>query len=220
MAAAGSQHSRHLLQEPDYTPKNNSGKAAALAESAVRTTATLESVHEYIKRAAPINLKDLLTPVGNFTDATVFWDSFTTFSQYVPGAILYTVKSIPDMLDDARTAIQTKWDNDALMAKLVRLTLACPHPAWNWTPLPCIALWRRLHAAPTGMTTQSAAAQDKTFVIIFKALEANINPTVTGLALRLAFHDAATWNPFNPVKGGCVLGLALGWTCSLSCMPS
>ena len=93
----------------------------------MRTKATLESIDAYIKKAAPINLQDLLAPVGNFTDATVFWDSFTTFSQYVPGAILYTVKSIPDMLDDARVAIQTKWDNDGLMSKLVRLlSHACP----------------------------------------------------------------------------------------------
>ena len=44
--------------------------------------------------------------------------------------------------------------------------------------------------------------QDQTFVTMFKALEANINPTVTGLALRLSFHDAATWNPYSPNKGG------------------
>jgi hypothetical protein len=43
-------------------------------------------------------------------------------------------------------------------------------------------------------------------VTIWKALEANFNPTVTGLALRLSFHDAATWNPFQPVKGGCAHG--------------
>ena len=48
--------------------------------------------------------------MGNFTDASVFWDSFTTFSRYVPGAIVYTVKSIPDMLDDAARGPPDKMD--------------------------------------------------------------------------------------------------------------
>lgn len=46
-------------------------------------------------------------------------------------------------------------------------------------------------------------AQDKTYAAIFLALEATINPTITGLALRLTFHDAGTYDPKNPNgKGG------------------
>ena len=44
--------------------------------------------------------------------------------------------------------------------------------------------------------------QDPTYKTIWKVLETNINPTITGLALRLAFHDAGTWNPRSTNKGG------------------
>ena len=58
---AGVQHGRHLHQDTaagplaasdlEATPLNNSGKAAALTESAVRTKATMESIDAYIKKA-------------------------------------------------------------------------------------------------------------------------------------------------------------------------
>ncbi len=45
-------------------------------------------------------------------------------------------------------------------------------------------------------------AQDPTYVTIFKTLESVINPTITGLALRLGFHDAGTYDPNAKAKGG------------------
>ena len=46
--------------------------------------------------------------------------------------------------------------------------------------------------------------QDPTYAMIFSVLNKAINPTITGLALRLAFHDAGTWNAKTRPVGGCV----------------
>ena len=45
--------------------------------------------------------------------------------------------------------------------------------------------------------------QDPTYARIFSVLNKAINPTITGLALRLAFHDAGTWNAKSRPVGGC-----------------
>ena len=45
--------------------------------------------------------------------------------------------------------------------------------------------------------------QDPTYARIFSVLNKAINPTITGLALRLAFHDAGTWNAKTRPVGGC-----------------
>ena len=45
--------------------------------------------------------------------------------------------------------------------------------------------------------------QDLTYAKIFQVLNKAINPTITGLALRLAFHDAASYDPNGKQsKGG------------------
>ena len=45
--------------------------------------------------------------------------------------------------------------------------------------------------------------QDPTYAKIFQVLNKAINPTITGLALRLAFHDAASYDPNGKQsKGG------------------
>ena len=47
-------------------------------------------------------------------------------------------------------------------------------------------------------------AQDPTYLRIFKVLLFVIQPQITGpLYVRLAFHDAATWNKNATNKGGC-----------------
>lgn len=114
---AGPYHGRELLA---ITQVNNTGKAEALANSKERLKATIESINEYIKTAAPINFADLVTPVGNFTDLAVFWNEATLVGKYLPGAIAYTIKSIPDLLEEARQAAVTKWQNRIDLAKLVR----------------------------------------------------------------------------------------------------
>ena len=48
-------------------------------------------------------------------------------------------------------------------------------------------------------------AQDPIYLRIFKVLFFVIQPQITGpLYVRLAFHDAATWNKNATNKGGCV----------------
>ena len=51
--------------------------------------------------------------------------------------------------------------------------------------------------------------QDPTYARIFSVLNKAINPTITGLALRLAFHDAGTWNAKARPVGGCVPAASL-----------
>lgn len=114
---AGPYHGRELLA---IAQLNNTGKAEALANSSERLKATLESIDAYIKKAAPINFADLVTPVGDYTDLAVFWNEATLVGKYLPGAIAYTIKSIPDLLEEARQAAITKWQNRIELAKLVR----------------------------------------------------------------------------------------------------
>nr|QOL01105.1 putative extracellular protein CSOL_032 [Pseudococcomyxa simplex] len=154
----GPHHGRDLLAFVDV---NNTGKAEALATSDERLKATVESIDAYVKKAGKINIADLVTPVGQYTDAAVFWNEATLVGKYLPGAIAYTIKSIPDLLEDARQATVTKWENDAAMAHL-----------------------------------------DPTYLTIFQTLKSVINPTITGLALRLGFHDCGTYDPNAKVKGG------------------
>ena len=115
--SAGPFHGRELLA---VTQVNNSGKAEALATSQERLKATLESIDAYIKTATPINFADLVTPVGDFTDLAVFWNEATLVGKYLPGAIAYTIKSLPDLLEEARQAAVTKWQNRIDLPKLVR----------------------------------------------------------------------------------------------------
>ena len=117
VASSGPHHGRDLLAFVDV---NNTGKAEALATSDERLKATVESIDAYVKKAGKINIADLVTPVGQYTDAAVFWNEATLVGKYLPGAIAYTIKSIPDLLEDARQATVTKWENDAAMAHLVR----------------------------------------------------------------------------------------------------
>ena len=45
--------------------------------------------------------------------------------------------------------------------------------------------------------------QSSTYSQVFHVLRHAINPTITGLALRLAFHDAGTYDPSSTKsKGG------------------
>ena len=53
------------LQE--YLPVNNTGKAEAIAISDARTKATADSIMDYIHKATPTVVRDLITPVGNYT---------------------------------------------------------------------------------------------------------------------------------------------------------
>ena len=55
----------------------------------------------------------------------------------------------------------------------------------------------------------SMSMQDPTYARIFSVLNKAINPTITGLALRLAFHDAGTWNAKTRPVGGCALAASL-----------
>ena len=53
------------LQE--YLPVNNTGKNEAIAVSDARAKATADSIMDYIHRATPTVIRDLVTPVGNYT---------------------------------------------------------------------------------------------------------------------------------------------------------
>lgn len=157
---AGPVQGRELLA---FVEVNDTGKAEALATSAQRLKATTESIDAYTKKATPINIKDLVTPVGNYTDAAVFWTEATMVSKYLPGAIVYTIKSIPDLLEDARLASITKWDNTVAMAQMVRTVPLAIHAisahqcCMHNTRLRCcltIGMWNRtLHTQP--FSTQS-----------------------------------------------------------------
>ena len=46
--------------------------------------------------------------------------------------------------------------------------------------------------------------QDARYKTIFNTLATVINPFFAGLQLRMAFHDAGTFNPNAQYKGGCV----------------
>ena len=57
-------HGRRLQ---DYLPFNNTGKDEAIAVSDARARATAASVMDYIQEATPTTIKNLVTPVGNYT---------------------------------------------------------------------------------------------------------------------------------------------------------
>ena len=48
----------------------------------------------------------------------------------------------------------------------------------------------------------ASIAQDPIYARMFDVLRRAVNPTITGLALRLAFHDAASYDPNGQPKGG------------------
>ena len=52
-------------------------------------------------------------------DATVYWDAKTELSRYIPGAIAYSVKSIPAIIRQMEEMAQTKISNDIASANLV-----------------------------------------------------------------------------------------------------
>jgi hypothetical protein len=57
--------------------------------------------------------------------------------------------------------------------------------------------------------------QDARYKTIFNTLATVINPFFAGLQLRMAFHDAGTFNPNAQYKGGCVHS----WSHSLFSVP-
>ena len=48
-------------------PFNDTNKDEAIDASDERAKATAESIMDYIKKATPTTIQDLLTPVGNYT---------------------------------------------------------------------------------------------------------------------------------------------------------
>ena len=73
-----------------------------------------------------IDFADLVTPTRQYTGAAVFWNETTLVGNYLPGAIAYTIKSIPDLLENARQATVTKWEND---------------DRWHTWYVPCLVSW-------------------------------------------------------------------------------
>ncbi len=62
--ACAGMHGRSLQ---GYLPFNNTGKDEAIAVSDARGKATAESIMDYIHKATPQAVRDLVTPVGNYT---------------------------------------------------------------------------------------------------------------------------------------------------------
>ena len=61
----------------------------------------------------------------------------------------------------------------------------------------------KLDSANIQITEMVCRAQSSTYSQVFHVLSQAINPTITGLALRLAFHDAGTYDPNSTTsKGG------------------
>ena len=54
-----------------------------------------------------------------FADAAVFWDSATMYSKYIPGAVVYSVKSIPDLIENLEQLAGTAISNQVAYANLV-----------------------------------------------------------------------------------------------------
>ena len=52
-------------------------------------------------------------------DAAVFWDSATMYSKYIPGAVVYSVKSIPDLIQELEQLAGTAISNQVAYANLV-----------------------------------------------------------------------------------------------------
>ena len=52
-------------------------------------------------------------------DAAVFWDSATMYSKYIPGAVVYSVKSVPDLIMQLEGLAGTAFSNQIAYANLV-----------------------------------------------------------------------------------------------------
>lgn len=146
-------------------------------------------------------------------DAAVFWDSATMYSKYIPGAVVYSVKSIPDLIEDLEQLAGTAISNRVAYANLVSgLLYSC-----SQQDPPCMLHNFKEHACMEEVCWPTACAADNTFVHftlvlkvcrvqsstysqVFHVLSKAINPTITGLALRLAFHDAGTYD-LSSTKG-------------------
>ena len=74
---------------------------------------------EYSAETLPLNIQDLLTPMGNYTDAQLLWSDAVLAAKYIPAGVDYAVKSLPDLLEEARQLVKTDWSNVAGMEKLV-----------------------------------------------------------------------------------------------------
>lgn len=59
---------------------NDTGKAEAIAVSDARAKATADSIMDYIHKATPTVVRDLITPVGNYTGQPGSPISFTSFT--------------------------------------------------------------------------------------------------------------------------------------------
>ncbi len=81
-----------------------------------------QSALEYSAKHRNLELRDLITPVGNFTDLQYFWESASLVSKYLPGAVKYYIASIPEMLEAAFKAAQLDLSNMVEFAHLVRLS--------------------------------------------------------------------------------------------------
>ena len=53
----------------------------------------------------------------------MYWDAKSEYSRYIPGAIKYSVKSIPDIIRQMEEMAQTKISNDIASANLVSALL-------------------------------------------------------------------------------------------------
>lgn len=136
LVVLGSDHGRELLGF-----FNNTGKAQALAISADRAKGTVEAIVEYGMKTLPINIQDLLTPMGNYTDAQLMWSDALLAAKYIPAGVAYTVKSLPELLEEARQAVKTDWSNTVGLEHLVR----CPRLAHS-NAVQGMPGYRRSHA--------------------------------------------------------------------------
>jgi len=62
------------------------------------------------------------------------------YSQYIPGAIMYSVKSIPDLIGELEQLGSTKMSNDVAFAKLVG-SLLHRHNTGRFLPLPLACIF-------------------------------------------------------------------------------
>ena len=53
----------------------------------------------------------------------MYWDAKTEYSRYIPGAIKYSVKSVPDIIRQMEEMAQTKISNEIASANLVSAPL-------------------------------------------------------------------------------------------------
>lgn len=98
--------------------------------------------------------QDLLTPMGNYTDAQLMWSDAVLAAKYIPAGVEYAVKSLPDLLEEARDVVKTDWSNAAGMEKLVcRMPGAAVRCAWH-----AVQAWE--HAGPLHVSARHAV-QDR-----------------------------------------------------------